>query len=199
MLSSMIKALCVSPEAAADGSRAARRWRATLAAALLAVGLTQTASTAVTDPTAGTPRVTRALVAVLPFATGQSGEDWALIAASIGRHVIENLSRLPGTLVMAPESTEQWQASGQEPVEFSRALGAKYVLVGTVAPADERIHVGAALLDTTNGAKIWSADYVESRGDLALAAQTVARSANVALLDEAAKRSFYRHFNDPTS
>jgi adenylate cyclase len=195
----MSKAGSVSPDEVVSFGRVRRSWRVALAAALLAIAVTQTASTAVTDQSAATAHPARALIAVLPFSSREPGEDWTLIADALGHHVIENLSRLPGTLVMSPESTDQWKASDQDPIGFSRALGAQYVLTGRVEPLKDRIHVTAALFDTASGARIWSSDYDEIRAQLPLAAQTLARTANVALLDEAAKRSFYHHFNDPTS
>lgn len=195
----MSKAATVSPDDAVPSSRVRTPWRTALIAALMAVALTQTASTAVTDPSAATAHPARALIAVLPFASRVPGEDWALIAEALGHHVIDNLSRLPGTLVMSSDSTDQWKATDQDPIVFSRALGAQYVLVGGVEPLKDRIHVTASLFDTGSGIKIWSSEYEEIRAHLPLAAQTVARTANVALLDEAAKRSFYHHFNDPTS
>ena len=195
----MSRAGCASPDAAVSWSRTRRPWRVALIAGLLAIAVSQTASTAVVDPSARAPHPARAVVAVMPFAIPAGGEEWELIASALERHVIENLSRLPGTLVMSPESTNQWKGSGQEPVAFSRALGAHYALVGTLESAQERIHVSATLLETGSGAAIWSADYHETRARLPSTAQTLARAANVALLDEAAKHSFYRHFNDPTS
>ena len=194
----MSKAGSASPTVVGIG-RVRRTWRSALAASLLAVALTQTASTAVTDPATNAARPSRALVAVLPFTSSAGGEEWDLIAQAVERHVIENLSRLPGTLVMSSDSTNQWKGSGQEPIAFARALGAQYVLLGKVEPVNERLRVSATLYEAGAGAQIWTADYQETRAQLSLAAQTVARTANVALLDEAAKRSFYRHFNDPTS
>jgi adenylate cyclase len=196
---SMSKAGFMSPVGAVRSSRARRSWRSAAAAMLLVTALSQTGSTAITDPSASMARPSRALIAVLPFTSREPHEEWELIASALGRHVIENLSRLPGTLVMSSESSDQWKASGQEPLGFARALGAQYVLLGGIDPVGDAIHVTAALFDTATGAQIWAQDFQESRSHLPLAAQTLARTANVALLDEAAKRSFYHHFSDPTS
>jgi TolB-like protein len=151
------------------------------------------------DPARGAAPEARALIAVMPFVPRQAGDDWELRAQAFGRHIINNLSRLPGTLVMSPDSSDQWKASGEDPVAFGRTLGASYVLVGDIAPTADRVRATVMLFDSATGAQIWSDDQQEIPAELPRVAQGWARRINVALIEAAAERSFYRHINNPTS
>ncbi len=143
------------------------------------------------------------LVAVMPFATAGADDDWGTVADGFTRHIGDDLARLPGTLVISPDSSRAVGAPGLDAVGFGRTLGARYVVAGSLEPAAGQVRVTAALYDIDAGSQLWSSDDRDDRMRLGALAQTlalrVARTADVAMLDEAARQSFYGHVTDATS
>lgn len=170
----------LEPEEAADAGPQGRRWRPlaagvamiVLLAALLAWGLSafDTRQTGAKGP----------VVAVLPFANGSGGARWDRLAQGVTDEVIVDLGRNAWIAVLA--SATSAKQAGATPQEVHAALGADYVITGSVQAEGDRVRVSAALADALNGRQVWAESW-EGRSDDLLALQI---SASEALVGELA-------------
>lgn len=143
-----------------------------LLAALLAWGLSafDTRQTGAKGP----------VVAVLPFANGSGGARWDRLAQGVTDKVIADLGRNAWIAVFA--SATSAKQAGATPQEVHAALGADYVVTGSVQAEGDRVRVSAALADALNGRQVWAESW-EGRSDDLLALQI---SASEALVGELA-------------
>jgi len=90
-----------------------------------------------------------AVVAVLRF--DATGTDAPLIATTVCDAIVEHLADFSGLEVVGPAALT---ASGAEAA--SRALGARFVLQGTVTTTETAVGLGAALTDASSGEVVWT-------------------------------------------
>ncbi|MFO1047868.1 MAG: winged helix-turn-helix domain-containing protein [Geminicoccaceae bacterium] len=116
------------------------------------------------------------LVAVLPFANGGGGERWDRLASGVTDEIIADLGRNDWIAVFARAASEK--QAGTSPQEVHAALGADYVVTGTVQAEGERVRVSAALADALSGRQVWAESW-QGRTDDLLALQVSAAEALV--------------------
>ena len=98
-------------------------------------------------------------IAVLPFVNLGGDPDDAYFGVGLTEDIITALSRFSDLLVFARESTSQFAGESIDPREVGRTLGARYVLAGSVRRSSGHLRVTAKLLDTKDGAQLWSESY----------------------------------------
>ncbi len=118
------------------------------------------------------------MVAVLPFANA-GGARWDRLAAGVTDEMIADLGRNEWIGVFAKASTAPLAAA--TPQQVHAALGADYVVTGTVQGEAGRARVAAALVDAETGRQVWAEDWQGPPDDL-LALQTAAAEALTAEL-----------------
>ena len=175
---------CLYADAPPASARPERppRWRKPLArtlataalAALLLAGLLSWIS-GLLRPDA-TPLARGPLVAVLPFANGGGGERWDRLASGVTDEIIADLGRNDWIAVFARAASEK--QAGAAPQEVRAALGADYVVTGTVQAESERVRISAALADAVTGQQVWAESWQGGTDDL-LALQASAAEALV--------------------
>jgi hypothetical protein len=69
------------------------------------------------------------------------------------------LSRVRDLFVIARNSTFQYKGRSVDVREVGKALGARYVLEGSVQRAPQSIRVTAQLIDATTGIHLWAETY----------------------------------------
>ena len=116
------------------------------------------------------------VVAVLPFANGSGGERWDRLASGISDEIIADLGRNDWIAVFA--SATSAKQAGATPQEVHAALGADYVVTGTVQAEGDRVRIAAALVDALTGRQVWSERWQGPPDDL-LALQVAASEALV--------------------
>lgn len=121
-----------------------------------------------------------AAVAILPFANLGPGEEGRAFAEGLAEELINGLSRLPGLQVVS-RSLSRAVAQTSDPGEVARALGARYLVEGSVRQVGDRFRVNARLLETPSAAPVW-ADSFQPRSADSLAAQDEVAGAMVAAL-----------------
>lgn len=119
------------------------------------------------------------LVAILPFTNASGGERWDRLAAGITDEIVADLGRNDWIAVFAKATTAQY--AGATPLEVHAALGADYVVTGTVQAERSRVRISAALADALNGRQVWAKDWQGPPDDL-LALQVTAAEALTAQL-----------------
>ena len=95
-------------------------------------------------------------IAVLPFANLSGDRQQEYFSDGISNQLIEDLSRLPGLFVIAPNSTFSYKGKAIKEQEVGRELGVRYLLEGSVQRSPERIRIGVELVDAGAGAEIWA-------------------------------------------
>ena len=114
------------------------------------------------SPSAGTLDASGA-VAVLPFDTSNAADRY--ISSAFADGVTTGLAKQSGLSVIARESATRYQSIG----DFRRTsadLGARYLVLGSVARDGERLRVDARLVDGPARAVLWAEKYESAIGDV---------------------------------
>ncbi len=95
-------------------------------------------------------------IAVLPFRA--QGDDAALgaFAGGLTDDITAGLARFSHLLVLSRSATEEASAETGDVREIGRALGARYVMDGSVRLSGDTLRLTAQLLDARNGTTVWS-------------------------------------------
>lgn len=160
-------------------------WTALLAAcaALAAVYWQPWKSDPVMFPATAAPRDFDALpaLAVLPFEniSGDSSDDY--LAEGLTDDLITDLARLPELLVISRSSTSAYKGLTPDAGDVAAALGARYIVMGTMRRAGGTLRINAKLVDSETGAHVWAQRYDRPAQDM-LALQDDVRGQIVAAL-----------------
>jgi adenylate cyclase len=111
-------------------------------------------TTAVAPAPSGKPSV-----AVLPFDNMSGDAEQAYFADGITEDLITDLSKVSGLFVIARNSTFAYKGKSRDIREIGKALGARYVLEGSVQRNGGDIRVNAQLIDAASGGHIWADRY----------------------------------------
>ena len=74
----------------------------------------------------------------------------------IAEDVLTTLSKIPELMVIARNSSFTFKGQTKDMREVGRALGARYVLEGSVRKAGNRVRLTAQLIDSTDGSHLWA-------------------------------------------
>ena len=98
-------------------------------------------------------------IAVLPFDNmcGEAGQDY--FVDGLVEEIINDLTKFRDLLVISRNTTFQYKGRHVDVRRLGRDLGVGYVLEGSVRKAANRIRVTAQLLETVNGAHVFSETY----------------------------------------
>lgn len=98
-------------------------------------------------------------VAVLRFAnlSGDSSQDY--FADGIVEDIITGLSRITGLSVVGATSSLLFEAGSGDLASIGRKLGCRYLVLGSVRKADNRIRITARLVESDTGAALWAERY----------------------------------------
>jgi adenylate cyclase len=104
-------------------------------------------------------------VAVLPFVDMSEKKDQEYFADGMAEEVLNLLAKIPGLTVIGRTSSFQFKRANQDLRAIGSKLGAAYLVEGSVRRAQDTIRVTAQLIDTRNGAHLWSGTYDRPVGD----------------------------------
>ncbi len=108
------------------------------------------ASAVSTVPLTGKPSI-----AVLAFTNMSSDPEQGYFADGLAEDLIDDLSKVPGLLVIARNSSFAYRGSTSGVRAIARELGVRYVVEGSVRRADARVRISARLIDTTDNTHMW--------------------------------------------
>lgn len=152
--------------ATGDRSRALRQFQACCDALRSGLGVGPSAETAglhdrlragdgpavpVAIPSTGRPTV-----AVLPFANLSPDPDHAYFADGITDDVITELGRFRGFNVSARNSAFRFRDDPAGARAVGEALGARFVVEGTIRKASNRVRISVRLTETSEGRQLWA-------------------------------------------
>ena len=108
----------------------------------------------------------RRTVAVLPFVNvgGDTSQDY--FSDGLAEDIITHLSRSPWLLVVARNSSFNYRSSSSGLGSIGQALGARYMVHGSVRKAGDTLRITAELVDTTAEQTLWSERYDRPLTDL---------------------------------
>jgi TolB-like protein/DNA-binding winged helix-turn-helix (wHTH) protein/rhodanese-related sulfurtransferase len=137
-------------------SRSGRRWRIGW---VVPVGLGLAAMAGLIALERPTPPHARLSVVVMPFRnlSGNASQDF--LADAISDDLTTDLSKLPGSLVIARQSADSYRGRAVSASEVGRALHVHYLLEGSLRTEGASVHINAQLIDTTTEAHLWAARF----------------------------------------
>jgi TolB-like protein/Tfp pilus assembly protein PilF len=105
-------------------------------------------------------------IAVLPFVDMSEKHDQEYFADGMAEEIIDLLVRIPHLMVIGRTSSFQFKGKNTDLREVGKALGAAYVLEGSVRRSQDRIRVSVQLIEARDGAHRWSESYDRPIGDV---------------------------------
>lgn len=139
-----------------------QRWRVAvllaliLAAAVIAVGGWQFQRSEPDSPIR---------IAVLPF-DDLSDSDNAFFADGIAEEIMAQLARDPGLRVAGRTSSRQFKGQSADLERIGRKLNVAYVLEGSVRSAGDRVRVNVALVQASDGMRLWAETFDGTLDDI---------------------------------
>jgi len=98
-------------------------------------------------------------IAVLPFASFSANQSDEYFADGLADTLLNKLAQLPNLKVIARNSSFQFKGTNKDAREIGAVLGVAALLEGSVQRQDNQVRVIAQLIDTTDGAHLWSATF----------------------------------------
>lgn len=108
------------------------------------------------DPT---PEAGRPIVAVLPFSNLSGDPQWEHYADGISEDITTALVKHRSLLVVARNSAFAFKNNGGDLRRVGRALGADYIVEGSIQKLAQRMRVGAHLVESLTGRLLWADRY----------------------------------------
>jgi len=129
-------------------------------------------------------------IVVLPFTA--AAQDQEYLAEGITEDLTTDLSRIPGSFVIAPSTAFTFKGRPMDVRQIGRELSVRYAVQGSVRALADSVRINAQLVDTANAGQLW-ADRFNS--DLAMLAkvqdqitQRIAGALSVFLVDVESQR-----------
>lgn len=108
----------------------------------------------------------RPAIAVLPFQNLSSDPEQEFLADGIVEDLTTRLAAWRWFPVIARNSTFAYKGQQVDVKEVSRALGARYVVEGSVRRSGDRVRVTAQLIDGVTGKHVWADRYDRQLADV---------------------------------
>src|SRR5262245_18396334 len=120
-----------------------------------------------TQPTSRQPALPdRASIAVLPFDNLSSDPEQAFFGHGLAEDLITDLSKVPGLLVIARNSSFAYQGRSVDVRSIARDLGVRYIIEGSVRRAAARVRINAQLIDAFSRSHIWADRFDRDLSDI---------------------------------
>lgn len=101
-------------------------------------------------------RGNRRTIAVLPFANLNADADQEYFSDGLAEDIISQLTRSPWLLVVSRNSSFTYRNVAQDSKAIGLALGARYLVQGSVRKAANTLRMTAELIDTQSSETLWS-------------------------------------------
>jgi TolB-like protein/class 3 adenylate cyclase/Tfp pilus assembly protein PilF len=98
----------------------------------------------------------KASIAVLPFTNMSSDAEQEYFADGLAEDLITDLSKVPGLLVIARNSTFAYKGKPVDIRSVANDLGVRYVVEGSVRRSAARVRINAQLIDATDNTHLWA-------------------------------------------
>ena len=122
-------------------------------------------------------------IAVLPFNNMSNDADQGFFADGLTEDIITALSRTRWYEVTARNSTFAYKGTSPDIREVGKALGAGYVLEGSVRKNSNRARITVQLIETATGNHVWADRYDRQVDDEFVIQDEIAQRVSTALLE----------------
>ncbi|MEM7226670.1 MAG: BTAD domain-containing putative transcriptional regulator [Pseudomonadota bacterium] len=95
-------------------------------------------------------------IAVLPFANRANPDDWGYLCEGLAESLIVELGRFSDLSVIAPPSVFAYNKSAAEAEGIARALGVRYLLVGSLMTRADGLALTVRLVEVASGRQLWA-------------------------------------------
>jgi TolB-like protein len=110
--------------------------------------------------------ITDKSIAVLPFVDMSEKKDQEYFADGMAEEIIDLLVKIPGLKVISRTSSFQFKGKSQDLRGIATQLGVAYVLEGSVRKSGDRLRVTAQLINSRDGAQLFSQTYDRDLTDI---------------------------------
>ena len=146
---------------------------------------------------ARSPRQALDSLAVLPFENAARDSDAEYFSDGITESIIHSVSEFPKVRVMARSTVFRYKGQAVNPQVVGRQLNVRAVLTGRVLQRGDSLIIGAELVDTSNGCRLWGKQFQRPLQDVFTVQEEIAReiseSLRVELTGRQKKRLARRH------
>jgi TolB-like protein len=120
-------------------------------------------------------------IAVLPFADMSENQDQEYFADGMTEELLNELAQLEGLNVTGRTSSFAFKGHNEDLRDIGEQLGVAYILEGSVRKQDDELRITAQLINTRDGAHMWSRTYDTHLDDIFYIQENIARSVAGAL------------------
>jgi adenylate cyclase len=138
-------------------------------------------------------------IVVLPFIAHDQEHEY--FAEGITEDLTTDLSRIPGSFVIAPSTAFTYKGKSMDVRQIGRELSVRYALQGSVRRITDSVRINAQLVDTANASQLWADRF---NGDLTVLAkvqdqitQRIAGALHVVLIDAESERALRERPRNP--
>ncbi len=155
------------------------------------------------QPPASAPMVSppRLSLAVLPFRNLGDDQHDNYLADAISDDLTTDLSHIPGSVVIARESSDMYRGRNLPTAQIGRELNVRYLLEGSLRREEDGFSINAQLFEAATGAHVWAKRFKVPRDHIAETQETIVRrlasALGVTLVDDAGQRSLAEHGENP--
>jgi adenylate cyclase len=142
-------------------------------------------------------------IVVLPFtnATGDPAQDY--FADGITEDLTTDLSRIPGSFVIAPATAFAYKGMSIDVRQIGRDLSVRYALQGSVRKGKDSVRVNAQLVDAANASQLWAERFDGEVAQLARVhddiTQRIAGALQIALVEAESQRALRQRASNPNA
>ena len=142
------------------------------------------------ETTASTAAISDKSIAVLPFVDMSEKKDQEYFADGMAEEIIDLLVKIPGLKVISRTSSFQFKGKTEDLRSIATQLGVAYVLEGSVRKSGDHLRVTAQLINSQDGAHLWSQTYDRDLSDVLKMQDEIAASLVRALQIEVSAGEF---------
>ena len=118
----------------------------------------------------------KATIAVLPLRNMSADPEQSFFSDGIAEDIITGLSRFRTLQVVSRNASFRFRSPDTDPGEIAAALGAEYLVEGSVRKAGSRVRISVQLADASTGAQLWSERYDRELEDILSVQDEVTRN-----------------------
>jgi adenylate cyclase len=140
-------------------------------------------------------------IVVLPFTNAAFDPEQEYFAEGITEDLTTDLSRIPGSFVIAPSTAFTYKGKPIDVRQIGRELSVRYALQGSVRRIVDSVRVNAQLVDTASASQVWAERYDGEIAQLAKVQDRVTRhiagELKVALIEAESQRTSRERLDNP--
>ena len=115
-------------------------------------------------------------IAVLPFADLSAKGDQQYLADGLAEEILNAIIKFPDIRVVGQTSSFRFRDGANDLATIAETLDVTHILTGAVRKQGEQVRITAQLVQTGDGAVIWSESYDKTMGDIFNLQENIART-----------------------